>query len=428
MYTVVVADDEAIERKAILLLMKKELPYMNVIDTAANGKDLIRLVMYKKPDIAIVDINMPGLNGIDAIDTLKAKGSETKFIILTAYDDFDYVQRALSLKIEAYILKPEKKEETIKTLIKVCQTVDQDRDKKCSQDKMNVLIDRMQPLLESEIMFSIFVGELALDSIHSYLGMKNIIFNKGLMMTLIPVSKIKDESHDKKRFREMVGAVSGQSCSFLCSVTESSISICFIFPDNEEIRERIEKIAGNIILKLKEAWGVLYRVGISGIYGSFQDMPQAYKESMSALKPDANTVGLKGKENVAFYQNYSEASEETATEENKMENLHVRAAYQYIEEHYHQDISLDMVAEKVGISPFYLSRLFKQECGRNFIEYLTMLRVEKAKELARNTKMSIVEISECIGYQNATYFCRIFKKSTGKTIGSYRDEFYRRQY
>ena len=92
MYTMVIAEDEKIELKALNLLIQKEFPEISVVGLAENGLELVSLVEKLQPDMAIVDINMPGINGLDAVDILRARGVSTRFIINTAYNDFEYVQ------------------------------------------------------------------------------------------------------------------------------------------------------------------------------------------------------------------------------------------------------------------------------------------------------------------------------------------------
>ena len=83
-YTILIADDEEIERKALSLLLRKEFPEIEIVAVASNGLEMVSLLQQHHPDIAIEDVNMPGINGIDAIDLLRAKGSQTHFIINTA--------------------------------------------------------------------------------------------------------------------------------------------------------------------------------------------------------------------------------------------------------------------------------------------------------------------------------------------------------
>ena len=94
----------------------------------------------------------------------------------------------------------------------------------------------------------------------------------------------------------------------------------------------------------------------------------------------------------------------------------------YIQNNYMGDISLESSADFVGTNPYTLSRAFKQIYGKNFITYLTEYRMEKAKDLLRNTQLKIADISEHVGYRNS-YFNRIFKKVEGVTPGQYRESY-----
>lgn len=99
----------------------------------------------------------------------------------------------------------------------------------------------------------------------------------------------------------------------------------------------------------------------------------------------------------------------------------VQYVVQYIESHYGEDLFLDQLAEKVEVSPNYLSTYFKAETNMNVIEYLTYVRLEKAKELLQNSHMKIQQIAEITGYRDPKYFNRIFKKNIGITPKEYRN-------
>jgi len=98
----------------------------------------------------------------------------------------------------------------------------------------------------------------------------------------------------------------------------------------------------------------------------------------------------------------------------------VEAAKAYIRGNYSKDISLDEVSQAVNISPYYFSKIFKEEVGEGFVEYLTGLRMEKAKELLASTEYSMKEICAMSGYADPNYFSRIFKKNTGVTPTEYK--------
>ena len=100
----------------------------------------------------------------------------------------------------------------------------------------------------------------------------------------------------------------------------------------------------------------------------------------------------------------------------------VSRACKYIQENFRKDISLDDVSKEVNVSPYYFSKLFKEEVGENFIDYLTRLRIECSKELLRRAALTIREAGLQSGYSDPNYFSRIFKKQTGMTPREYREQ------
>jgi two-component system response regulator YesN len=99
--------------------------------------------------------------------------------------------------------------------------------------------------------------------------------------------------------------------------------------------------------------------------------------------------------------------------------LFVRKALKYIKERFDQDLSLDEVASHVYLNPAYFCRLFKQETGENFSNYLVDLRMKKAIEIMRNSNHKISELGTMVGYRNSKYFSRVFKNYTGYTPSHY---------
>lgn len=100
------ADDEELELKAIDFLVKdRRLPFRRVV-YASNGDDAVRLALDNKADVALLDIRMPGKDGLVAAAEIRASRPWTAIIFLTAYDDFEFARSALRLKAEDYLLKP----------------------------------------------------------------------------------------------------------------------------------------------------------------------------------------------------------------------------------------------------------------------------------------------------------------------------------
>jgi two-component system response regulator YesN len=97
----------------------------------------------------------------------------------------------------------------------------------------------------------------------------------------------------------------------------------------------------------------------------------------------------------------------------------VKATREYLENHYADDISLEDMASQVNISPQYFSKLIKKTTGFNFIDWLSMLRVRKAKELLTDSSLTVKEVCFMVGYKDPNYFSRIFKKRIGITPSEY---------
>ena len=91
----------------------------------------------------------------------------------------------------------------------------------------------------------------------------------------------------------------------------------------------------------------------------------------------------------------------------------VRKVREYVGKHYAEGITVAIAAEHIGKSPNYLSHIFKSECGITFSEFLNATRIQKAKELIRNSDMMIYEVAEAVGYSNYIHFTQVFKKYEG---------------
>jgi two-component system response regulator YesN len=95
-------------------------------------------------------------------------------------------------------------------------------------------------------------------------------------------------------------------------------------------------------------------------------------------------------------------------------------AMNYIRDNYKENLTLESVAQQVFISPFYLSHLFREELDITFLEYLTRIRIETAKQLLKDQNTTISSIAAEVGYEDPSYFSKVFKKNTGLSPNQYR--------
>jgi len=123
-----------------------------------------------------------------------------------------------------------------------------------------------------------------------------------------------------------------------------------------------------------------------------------------------------------FYTQALSGLEVTSKTSDKSGHRMVRYTIEALQSRFSEDLGLEIIADELDISSPYLSRLFKSETSVNFKEYLTRLRLDKARELLRNTGLKVYEIAEATGYPDQKYFSDIFKKRTGMTPSEYRME------
>ncbi len=98
----------------------------------------------------------------------------------------------------------------------------------------------------------------------------------------------------------------------------------------------------------------------------------------------------------------------------------VKKAVEYINSHYFEELSLASLAEQFNVESSYFSKIFRQETGETVMVYITRLRIEKAQEYMKKQEISLTEIAFLVGYDDYTYFSRVFRKMVGKSPRDYR--------
>ncbi len=116
MYRVLVADDEPIERLVVGKIIKKYFPEQLEIVQAVNGREAVELFEKERCQIALLDIEMPGVDGLEAAEQIRKKYPDCSIIFITAFDEFSYAKRAITVKARDYLLKPVAEEELVAVL------------------------------------------------------------------------------------------------------------------------------------------------------------------------------------------------------------------------------------------------------------------------------------------------------------------------
>ena len=113
MYQILIAEDEALERRALCSILKKHFGELCRIHEARNGTEAIALYHEHRPQVAILDIEMPGSTGLQAARQIRQSGYPCMILFLSAYDNFSYAREAITLRALDYLLKPYESQELI---------------------------------------------------------------------------------------------------------------------------------------------------------------------------------------------------------------------------------------------------------------------------------------------------------------------------
>ena len=133
MYKIMLADDEGIVIDSVKFIIEKEFGDKCVVEFAKTGRSVIELAESFRPDIAVMDIQMPGINGIEAMKEIRSFSKNTIFIVMSAYDKFDYAKEAIKLGVLEYITKPMERTKIVDALKKAMDKIDSDREKRSNE-------------------------------------------------------------------------------------------------------------------------------------------------------------------------------------------------------------------------------------------------------------------------------------------------------
>lgn len=402
MYKLMIADDEALERQALRHFIQKSKLEIGEILECANGIDAVKTALLEQPDICILDIKMPGLSGLEAMGQIKAVNKSCKVIFSTAYSYFDYAVRALQAGALDFMVKPVKRETLVQVLNKAIDELDAERNQEAYQSKVTDLTY----VLEKRILRELINGQTDEETLWFFdaMGIKEAY---GCIFFVRFLREISEE--EKARLSKLLRAdLTAAGYTHLLYVHRNSID-CMVFAKTRELTEETERNAKGIFGYALDSMEISHLLG-TGTWE--EDLMQMEFSYLCAKEAVGEYVAAETREVIAV--------EVSRGEEKKSVPQEVEFICNYVKEHYSEKITLNSLADSVGFSKYYISRLFKQHMGVTIIDYLIRVRLDRAKELLKAGEYSIKQISFMVGYSDPNYFTWSFKKYLGISPIKYR--------
>ncbi|MUG67922.1 response regulator [Paenibacillus campinasensis] len=392
-YRVLIADDEPIIREGIRDAVRWEELGMEVACEAEDGEEALELALQYHIDIALVDMNMPFMDGIALMKRLKEERPSCRFVIVTGHDEFAYAQEAIRLGVKEYILKPVNAEHLNQVLRSVKQELDELHVRDLYFQKASEQIEKNIPLLRERF---------CLEWIHGLIS-HNEALEQLEFLGLPP------------RLPLQIGIVRWPETASNQPLMKEGERQLYLFAIENIIAELIHDVPHMLFRE---------QTGLIGIC-LWEELPveAAVDMEKAVLKYIKRTVNVHLEPVESELGGVSEAYDacrEAVFRESQLSPI-VRRARQLIHEVYAQhDLTLEAFAAGLQVSPVYLSRMLKKELGTSFVGFLTQTRIRKAIELLTSTDHTIHEIAEQVGYDSQHYFSTAFKKVMGVSPNRYR--------
>ncbi|NLM76027.1 MAG: response regulator [Clostridiaceae bacterium] len=286
MLKVIIADDEPKVRKVIVKKGNWDKLELEIVAQAENGDDLCELIKIHKPNIVITDMKMPGINGADLIKHISTGYPDTKIIIISGFDDFQYMKQAINSRVIDYILKPIDEKDLNEALKKGIREIEEKR----RLEKRERYIDerlKKDSLLVSESVFNRFIHGVRVEEgeLLTCLGLSEKQEVKSVRVGLMRLINFNEVCKD--RYNSDSRALLSETAKIVNELLNTN-GTAIPVPQNNEIvqvlyndvsNETIQNILKRIMLSVKEHLGVDTICGIGNEYCGIYHIRDSFEEA-----------------------------------------------------------------------------------------------------------------------------------------------------
>lgn len=470
MIRMLIVDDERIDREGVAYLIQKyEFPIeICMADSVASAWQILKT---RTIDLLFTDICMPDENGIELIRRAKESYPALECIVYSAYGEFEYAQKAMQYGVRHYILKPLKLDEfrsVMQAVVEDCREKTRNTrreqllrllllgelpetpcdvagqmllvdlsaprfaDEPCTVETQ--LIQQLRPSLYvnlNEYQAVAFVDEYRESDVTAFT--ETVGADADVVVTVVKGGMVNGYEDILSAYGRMDACLDAKFFSRGSRILDAAVSTDVAsnrylqrLSDIETYIGRNEKMRAiaetELLFTDLESAGSLSPMYVKYLCSNLIHLcTEVNKQLTTAEVSDYVNRLFQCPTIYALRDVMAEILDEVLPDTEEGPST-IRRVLEIVEQEYMKDISLEQIADRVQLSPSYLSFYFKKETGRNFIKYLTVYRLEKAKELLRTTDIKVITISEMVGYLNSSYFCLLFKNYTGQTPARFREE------
>lgn len=267
-------DDEVLILNGLTKLINWEGLELTIKHTASNGEEALEIFEQSPTpiDIIISDITMPKLNGLELIKEIKHRNGNTRFVILSGYDDFNYAKQAISLGIDNYILKPINEEELEATLANIVEKL-----KKLEEQP--IIEGKKLEMLRENILYRWMQNTISFYELEE----RNVILDIDLMKNYycVGVIKLDAEMDEPKSFANVYGEIRKyvkQNISSIEVFNDLDSNIVCIYSGNDavNIKEEFKGLFENIVSNIKDKYKINLFIAIGSIENSYKNANKSY--------------------------------------------------------------------------------------------------------------------------------------------------------
>ena len=408
---VFLADDEIALRENLRNSFPWEEQGYQLVGEAPDGEMALPMLRDLNPDILLTDIRMPFMDGIQLCAEVQRAMPWVERIILSGYDDFEYARQAMSLGVREYLLKPVTAQELGQALNRVRQQIENRRQ---DLERLSALKERVtseNQFLRDKLLASLFSDEADPEEDEALLRqMRSLGVNLMARCYIVVDIAFDAVSGSRAACRGALTSLAEMSGGtvFVCSGAKGARAL--VLGDHpEDVEERAYSFANSAIHlpELENEQHLLITIG---------DTVEDFHDIRKSMRSARHLRHLQTAEGPAKRSIISSGGRGSGYGDGA-----VTKARLFLEERFSDpNLMLSDAAEAVHLSQSHLSTIFAQETGMTFTQYLTGLRIGRARELLETTDLRSFRIAEDVGYNDAHYFSYMFKRHTGMTPSDYR--------